>query len=366
MDGSARPSAGDGGDFSRSDRQQFGELVINRVERRVLIGDREVHLTPSEFRLLSTLAAEPQRAFSSRELLETMWESRWRASTAPLQIHVSRLRKKLANAGAERNFLTTIHGFGYRFNPGSAVFRDDPPQDDPTVGSSTIQVLLSADHKILWTGANVQDHLGWRPSDLLGRSVYSLVHPDDMYRAIGVQSQLDAGKSAEFRGRVATADGRFRTTQFLIRPIRDGQDDGQMFLGEWRPAVSTGETQGDSGISMPLVQAESSEASAETVRLFFDHDLTLLEISPHVEFLGFDPDAIIGNLFSPAGLTRDQMNTTIRTLIDVGQLMVDSGVMIIDAAGHGHVLRVVSRLLVGDGQEFLGLDSTIYLTEPPK
>jgi DNA-binding response OmpR family regulator len=85
-------------------------LVVDLEGRRLLrAGGAEIALTPTEFDLLATLAARPERAFSRDELLETVWG--WRsgsAATRTVDSHVAGLRRKVC-AGIVR----TVQGFGY-------------------------------------------------------------------------------------------------------------------------------------------------------------------------------------------------------------------------------------------------------------
>jgi DNA-binding response OmpR family regulator len=85
-------------------------LVVDLEGRRLLrAGGAEIALTPTEFDLLATLAARPERAFSRDELLETVWG--WRsgsAATRTVDSHVAGLRRKVS-AGIVR----TVQGFGY-------------------------------------------------------------------------------------------------------------------------------------------------------------------------------------------------------------------------------------------------------------
>jgi DNA-binding response OmpR family regulator len=85
-------------------------LVVDLEGRRLLReGGGEIALTPTEFDLLATLAARPERAFSRDELMETVWG--WRsgsAATRTVDSHVAGLRRKVS-AGIVR----TVQGFGY-------------------------------------------------------------------------------------------------------------------------------------------------------------------------------------------------------------------------------------------------------------
>jgi DNA-binding response OmpR family regulator len=90
-------------------RIAVGALTVDLEGRRLLRGAEEVALTPTEFDLLATLAARPERAFSREELLDTVWG--WRSgggATRTVDSHVAGLRRK---AGAA--IVRTVQGHGY-------------------------------------------------------------------------------------------------------------------------------------------------------------------------------------------------------------------------------------------------------------
>lgn len=92
---------------------RVGELVVDPPRRKVLVGDREVHLAKKEFSLLRMLATDPTHVFSKDELLVAVWGLRYPAgSTRTLDSHASRLRNKLDPEN--RRFVVNSWGTGYR------------------------------------------------------------------------------------------------------------------------------------------------------------------------------------------------------------------------------------------------------------
>jgi len=89
-------------------RVAVGPYVLDLEGRRLLRGDEEVHVTPTELGLLSTLAGRPGRAFSRAELLSEVWDWRAGGSTRTVDSHVAALRRKL---GPE--VVRTVQGHGY-------------------------------------------------------------------------------------------------------------------------------------------------------------------------------------------------------------------------------------------------------------
>jgi len=96
----------------------LGGLVVDLAARRCLVDGNEVHLRPREFDLLAELVRRAGEAVSRDELMTNVWDAHWYGSTKTLDMHVSALRRKIAAAGGEASRLTTLRGFGYRFETG--------------------------------------------------------------------------------------------------------------------------------------------------------------------------------------------------------------------------------------------------------
>jgi DNA-binding response OmpR family regulator len=95
---------------------RVGDLVIDPLRRKVLVGDREVPLSKKEFALLRMLATDPTRVFAKEELLDAVWAYKGNQKTRTLDSHASRLRRKL---DPERGrFVINCWGIGYRLIDG--------------------------------------------------------------------------------------------------------------------------------------------------------------------------------------------------------------------------------------------------------
>jgi DNA-binding response OmpR family regulator len=92
---------------------RVGELAVNTRSREVTVGGMTVSLSAKEFALLATLASEPDRVFTKRELLETVWEFRSPGRTRTLDSHASRLRQKLT-AHSDESWIVNVWGVGYQ------------------------------------------------------------------------------------------------------------------------------------------------------------------------------------------------------------------------------------------------------------
>jgi two-component system response regulator MtrA len=96
-------------------QMRFGHFVIDLGSVQAIAGERQIALTPTEFKLLRTLAAEPSRVFGRDELLTGVWGYEPGSDTRLVDVHVGRLRKKLLDAGVDEVQIETSRGFGYRF-----------------------------------------------------------------------------------------------------------------------------------------------------------------------------------------------------------------------------------------------------------
>jgi DNA-binding response OmpR family regulator len=101
-------------------RLAWGDLLIDLRAREVAVAGRRIQLTPLEYELLRHLAANPGLAISREDFLREVWHSRsaWQDPETVTE-HVRRLRGKLTAAGLDDDWITTIRGFGYRFDPPS-------------------------------------------------------------------------------------------------------------------------------------------------------------------------------------------------------------------------------------------------------
>ncbi len=99
------------GQQSPSEMLRIGALQIDRAAHRVTVDADEVDLTPTEYRLLLTLAERRGRVQARGLLLETVWDAAPDIQTRTVDMHVQRLRTKLGPAG---DLIETVRGFGYR------------------------------------------------------------------------------------------------------------------------------------------------------------------------------------------------------------------------------------------------------------
>ena len=94
------------------DRIRHGDLGIDRVAHRVKRDGKEIHLGPTEFRLLDYLMQHPGRVFSREQLLDAVWGSDVYVEARTVDVHIGRLRKAL-NVGMETDPIRTVRSAGY-------------------------------------------------------------------------------------------------------------------------------------------------------------------------------------------------------------------------------------------------------------
>lgn len=100
-----------------------GDIELDRETHRVRRQEREIHLGPTEFRLLEFLMRTPGRVFSREQLLNGVWGHDVYVDDRTVDVHIGRLRKAI-NKGRARDPIRTVRGAGYAF--------DDRFQDAPT------------------------------------------------------------------------------------------------------------------------------------------------------------------------------------------------------------------------------------------
>ena len=92
-----------------------GDIELNRQTHRVERGGREIHLGPTEFRLLEFLMRTPGRVFSREQLLDGVWGRDVYVDERTVDVHVGRLRKAI-NRGRVKDPIRTVRGAGYAFD----------------------------------------------------------------------------------------------------------------------------------------------------------------------------------------------------------------------------------------------------------
>jgi len=92
-----------------------GPFRLDRTARRVFVRERELELTSTEFNLLEFFLLHPGRAYSREQLLESVWGEQRYVTPRTVDVHVRRLREQIEEQPENPRYLTTVRGFGYRF-----------------------------------------------------------------------------------------------------------------------------------------------------------------------------------------------------------------------------------------------------------
>ena len=93
----------------------IGQFKLDRAARRVFHGERELTLTSTEFNLLEFFLTHPGRAYSREQLLESVWGEQRYVTPRTVDVHIRRLREQIEEQPDNPRCLTTVRGFGYRF-----------------------------------------------------------------------------------------------------------------------------------------------------------------------------------------------------------------------------------------------------------
>ena len=105
------------GDTVKSDVIQHKGLEINTASHKVLVSGREIQLTTKEYELLVFLASNPNIVFSKEHIFDTIWGDQYHSDTATVAVHIQKIRKKIEKDPSNPEYIETLWGTGYRFNP---------------------------------------------------------------------------------------------------------------------------------------------------------------------------------------------------------------------------------------------------------
>jgi DNA-binding response OmpR family regulator len=109
------------GNGEKNRQFRSGDLVIDFTRHEVRLDDTIVVLTPTEFKLLETLARAPGRVFTRSELVERVRGSEFEGFDRTVDAHIMNLRKKIEPDRAQPRRVITVFGLGYKFSADSDV-----------------------------------------------------------------------------------------------------------------------------------------------------------------------------------------------------------------------------------------------------
>lgn len=93
-----------------------GRLRIDPSKREVMVGERQIELTPKEFDLLRLFASNPGRVFPRKYLLEKIWDYSYEGYDRTIDSHINRLRAKIEDNPENPSMVLTVWGIGYKFS----------------------------------------------------------------------------------------------------------------------------------------------------------------------------------------------------------------------------------------------------------
>lgn len=93
----------------------LGDLILDSEQHRLTIGEKQLDVSPTEFRLMQFFMTHPDKVYSRTQLLDQVWGRSVYIEERTVDVHIRRLRKILAEYGREE-MVQTVRGFGYRFS----------------------------------------------------------------------------------------------------------------------------------------------------------------------------------------------------------------------------------------------------------
>ena len=100
---------------------EAGPVRLDITRHEAAVGGERVDLTATEFKILALLAAHPGRVYTKAQIYESVWGEDFGGDYSTVQVHVRRLRKKIERDPSEPEFIGTVWGIGYRFEPEAAT-----------------------------------------------------------------------------------------------------------------------------------------------------------------------------------------------------------------------------------------------------
>ncbi|MGB3298639.1 MAG: response regulator transcription factor [Phormidesmis sp.] len=94
--------------------RKFEDIALHIDECRVFLSDKEVSLSPKEFKILELLMSQPKRVWSRDQIIDQVWGYDFMGDNKTVDVHIRWLREKLEENPSSPQYLKTVRGFGYR------------------------------------------------------------------------------------------------------------------------------------------------------------------------------------------------------------------------------------------------------------
>ena len=98
--------------MTSEDFVEYGDIKIDRIERKVYRANKEIKLGPTEFKLLNFLIKNPKRVYSREQLLENVWSDNINVENRTIDVHIRRLRQAINN-NSKKSYIRTVRSAGY-------------------------------------------------------------------------------------------------------------------------------------------------------------------------------------------------------------------------------------------------------------
>ncbi len=93
---------------------KFEDIALHTNECQVFLSDKEVSLSPKEFKILELLISQPKRVWSRDQIIDQVWGYDFMGDNKTVDVHIRWLREKLEETPSDPKYLKTVRGFGYR------------------------------------------------------------------------------------------------------------------------------------------------------------------------------------------------------------------------------------------------------------
>lgn len=94
--------------------RKFEDITLHIDECRVFLGEKEINLSPKEFKILELLMSQPKRVWSRDQIIDQVWGYDFMGDNKTVDVHIRWLREKLEEKPSSPKYLKTVRGFGYR------------------------------------------------------------------------------------------------------------------------------------------------------------------------------------------------------------------------------------------------------------
>jgi two-component system, OmpR family, response regulator len=94
----------------------YKDITLDLEQFSASVAGQPINLSKREFEILHTLMKNPKKVFSKSNLYETVWEDAFYGDDNTINVHISKLRNKLAQANPDEEYIQTVWGIGFRMN----------------------------------------------------------------------------------------------------------------------------------------------------------------------------------------------------------------------------------------------------------